>query len=103
MDTGLVDVEVNYTVGLPDPEGDIFARNTAVFKRRNRWSVDNDYRIITRKFDHRFRVLRIHDPRDGFTLSLKEGKIGNLWLTCSAPAARPSDVTSEASVPTAPR
>jgi|GEM_PF-5234398 len=101
--TGLANVEVNYLLHPPessdpadesgaepaDPVAQRMTDNVAVFQKLEELWLDGGYDIVTRTVDQPHRVLRVQDPRDGFTIALKQGTQGNLWLTASsAPVTR---------------
>ncbi|MFD0556872.1 hypothetical protein FB566_2124 [Stackebrandtia endophytica] len=94
--TGLANVEVNYLLHPPqpdtepaDPVAQRMADNVAVFQKLEELWLDGGYDIVTRTVDQPHRVLRVQDPKDGFTIALKQGTQGNLWLTASsAPVTR---------------
>jgi len=81
----VVGVEVNYILVFPEVDPPTFTGNADVFSRVEAWWTDNGYRITYRERDRPFRVLRVIDDQDGVTVALKEGRIGNLWLTASCP------------------
>lgn len=92
--TKLVNVEVNYLlidtgVDADADPADRMAANTEVFRQVEEWWTEHDYLIVTRTVDQPYRVLRVRDRRDDFTVALKQGARGNLWLTASsAPVTR---------------
>lgn len=84
-ESGRVNVEVRYSLELPPVEDDVFERNRGVFQRlRDRWRGQG-YHVVRHDASEPFTVLVVEDRRDGFTVVLKQGKIGNLWLTASSP------------------
>ncbi|TWJ15395.1 hypothetical protein LX16_1098 [Stackebrandtia albiflava] len=92
--TDFANVEINYLLkhrpplaGVPAEE--LLAANSAFFTRVEELWDELGHRTITRTVEQPFRVLRAQDPRDGFIIALKQGKIGNLWMTASsAPVLR---------------
>lgn len=85
--TGLTNVEVNYVLERLEP-AEPFAGNVAVFERLEEFWLANGYTVVTRTVDQPHRVLRVRHT-DDFTVALKQGKAGNLWLTASsAPVKR---------------
>jgi hypothetical protein len=84
QETGLVNVEISYGAELPS-EGEVFERNRGVFQRLHDWWRGQGYQIVRYDASEPFTVLVVVDPRDGFTVSLRQGKIGNLWLTVGSP------------------
>ncbi len=84
-ESGRVNVEVRYSLELPSAEGDVFERNRGVFRRLKDWWRGQGYQIVRHDTSEPFTVLAVEDRRDGFTVVLKQGKIGNLWLTAGSP------------------
>lgn len=84
-ETKLVNVEVRYILELPPVEGDVFERNRGVFQRMKEWWVGQGYQVVRHDASEPFTVVAVEDPRDGFTVTLRQGKIGNLWITAGSP------------------
>jgi len=84
-ESGRVNVEVRYSLELPPVEGDVFERNRGVFQRLKDWWRGQGYQVVRHDASEPFTVLVVEDRRDGFTVVLKQGKVGNLWLTAGSP------------------
>lgn len=85
-----VNVEVAYDMELPPCRTDVFARNRIVFGRmKDRWA-GRGYRIVRWVPREPFTVLAVADPRDGFTVVLRQGVLGNLAISAGSPWVRPT-------------
>ncbi|GAA4910180.1 hypothetical protein LX16_2752 [Stackebrandtia albiflava] len=97
--TDLTNVEVNYLLVHPgeaaadriddavaaDRAAALLADNSRVFGQLEALWLERGYEVVTRTVDQPHRVLRVRHPDDGFTVALKQGRQGNLWLTASSP------------------
>jgi hypothetical protein len=83
--SGLVNVEVRYIPKLPPVQGDVFERNRDVFHRLKEWWERQGYQVVRHEVRGSLTVLHVVDPRDDFTVTLKQGPQGNLWITSSSP------------------
>ncbi|CAM3357862.1 hypothetical protein [Stackebrandtia soli] len=90
-DAESVNVEVSYQLefrGGGDGFGDMFDRTEPLYATVEAWWRTRGYAVVLRQLEPPFRALRARDPASGFAVSLKQGRIGNLWLTVSSPPAR---------------
>lgn len=81
----LVNVEVSYSCEILEPATEIHARNRRLFEALLTWWAEQGYHVVTEDHSEPFTVVRVADPYDGFTVSLRQGRSGNLWFTASSP------------------
>lgn len=86
-DRNLVNVEVSYRCELPEPDGDVYERNRECFTRLADAWRRTGVAVSTLRLDPPFFVLRGRNEETGYSITLKQGRIGNLWLTVSSPPA----------------
>lgn len=84
-----VNVEVSCTLeDLPDDETPA-ARNERYFAVLKRFWAERGYRPVADTADEPgahpewFRAVHVRHPADGCVVSLKQGRVGNLWITAS--------------------
>lgn len=87
-----VDVWVSYSCLLSKPTDDVFARNRRLFEQLGSWWRNQGYDVVLEDLSEPFTRLRAVDPDDQFTVTMKQGRQGNLWCTVNSPPVSPTGV-----------